>query len=164
MKLAAALGCLLAVSVQPAVACVCLDRTGVRKAKRDADAVFVAEVTEVRPIACDAATERCGSAAYADLNVLRSWKGVAREHPRMTVFLPDPEACGYALRPGRVYLVYAGFSPPRNWASSFGSPTHAELMSVSLCSRTATLEDAGHDLRKLGRPVWTRGTWPGMPE
>jgi len=40
-------------AVEPTFACICLDRLSVRKARNDADAVFVARVSEVRPVACD---------------------------------------------------------------------------------------------------------------
>jgi hypothetical protein len=72
------------------------------------------------------------------LRVKKVWKGAPGEEIKVHT-AGSSAACGYPFVQGKTYLVYAVHDD-------------ADPMRVSLCSRTALLEDAGEDLEFLGRP------------
>jgi hypothetical protein len=108
-------------------ACSCMPQT-VEQAKRDADAVFEAHVTEVQ--AQDPVRVRA--------KVVRQFKGAAVEQVELLT-ARDSAMCGYAFEVGQSYLVYADHDEGR--------------LHVSLCSRTQRIADADEDLRVLGMGV-----------
>lgn len=72
------------------------------------------------------------------LRVHEVWKGAPDEEVKVHT-AGTSAACGYPFVLGKQYLVYA-------------VRDEADPLRVSLCSRTALLEDAGEDLEFLGRP------------
>ena len=67
------------------------------------------------------------------LRVLKAWKGVDRQTFVVQTNIPDGGSCGWTLREGQSYLVYA----------------YGKLLMVSQCSRTTLLDDAQDDIREL---------------
>lgn len=97
-----------------------------------ADAVFEGRVLEVERAADPSAPLR------VTLEVVQQWKGVESE--RVVVETPSNSAmCGVAFEPSTSWLVYAA--------------GEGEVRTVSLCSRTARIEDASEDLAELGAGV-----------
>ena len=97
-------------------------------------AVFSGEVTDIGPNE----TTRFGGLEIT-FRVERVWKGDA--NPEIKVHTAGSSAaCGYSFVKGTKYLVYAVHDD-------------ADPMRVSLCSRTARLDDAKEDLRFLGKPL-----------
>lgn len=74
-----------------------------------------------------------GGTATASLRVSEVWKGPTRQTVQITTEADSGVGCGYPFEEGREYLVYA----------EKGS-------SVSLCSETKPLSEAGPDLEALG--------------
>jgi len=72
------------------------------------------------------------------LRVKKVWKGAPAEEVKVHT-AGSSAACGFPFVQGKTYLVYAVHDD-------------ADPMRVSLCSRTALLEDAGEDIEFLGRP------------
>jgi MYXO-CTERM domain-containing protein len=72
------------------------------------------------------------------LRVGKVWKGDLAEEVKVHT-AGSSAACGYPFVEGKTYLVYAVHD-------------EADPMRVSLCSRTALIEDAGEDLEFLGPP------------
>jgi hypothetical protein len=72
------------------------------------------------------------------LQVKRVWKGEPKEEIKVRT-AGSSAACGYTFVKGKTYLVYA-------------VSDDADPMRVSLCSRTAPIEDAKEDLDFLGKP------------
>jgi MYXO-CTERM domain-containing protein len=96
-------------------------------------AVFTGEVTDIEP---NEATRFRG--LEITLRVKRVWKGAPQEEIKVHT-AGSSAACGYGFVKGKTYLVYA-------------LRDEADPMRVSLCSRTAPIEDAKEDLDFLGKP------------
>jgi hypothetical protein len=96
-------------------------------------AVFTGEVTAITK---NEATKFGG--LEVTLRVKKVWKGTPTEETKVHT-ASSTAACGYPFILGKTYLVYA-------------ARDEADPMRVSLCSRTALIEDAGEDLDFLGQP------------
>jgi MYXO-CTERM domain-containing protein len=96
-------------------------------------AVFSGEVTEI---------EKNESTRFGGLEVTlrvnEVWKGAAAEEIRVHT-AGSSAACGYPFVVGTTYLVFA-------------YNDEADPIRVSLCSRTAPIEDAKEDIEFLGKP------------
>lgn len=76
-----------------------------------------------------------GEERIVTLRVTQAWRGVEHESVEVRT-ATNGAACGFAFEVGQHYLVYA---------------THeGEALHVSLCSRTARMDDAGEDRQLLG--------------
>jgi hypothetical protein len=96
-------------------------------------AVFTGEVTQ---ITANDTTPFGG--LEVTLRVKKVWKGAPDEEVKVHT-AGTSAACGFPFVVGKTYLVYA-------------IRDEADPLRVSLCSRTALIEDAGEDLEFLGRP------------
>lgn len=109
-----------------------------QEAMASSAAVFEGTVTDVRGPK--------GEAQQGDNEITfrigRRFKGAEADTVTVTT-ASNSAACGYAFEQGRTYLVYAHDGGDGR-------------LSVSLCSRTAPIEDAADDLAALGG-----GTGPG---
>lgn len=121
---------LAAVVLAPAraEACSCM-QTSFEDARAGSAAIFEGRVESVEPI--DELRVR------VTLHVTQAWGGVERERVDV-VTANNSAACGFAFEVGEHYLVYAG------------RDEEAQTLSVSLCSRTARMDDAGEDRGRLG--------------
>jgi hypothetical protein len=115
-----------------AEACKCMVPPPPEEAMASAAAVFEGTVTEVRQPEGGAAHGRI----EVTLRVGRRFKGAGADTVTVTTSTSSA-SCGYGFEQGRTYLVYAGEGDEGR-------------LSVSLCSRTARIEDAGDDLSALG--------------
>lgn len=115
-----------------AYACSCMKLTP-EEGLSSSHAVFSGEVTNITK---NEATRFGG--LEVTLRVKKVWKGAPSEEIKVHT-AGSSAACGYPFVQGKTYLVYAVHDD-------------ADPMRVSLCSRTALLEDAGEDLQFLGRP------------
>ena len=97
-------------------------------------AVFTGEVTDIDK---NDATPFGG--LEVTLRVKEMWKGEPAEELRVHT-ASSSAACGYGFVKGVTYLVYA-------------VRDEADPLRVSLCSRTAPVEDAKEDLDFLGKPT-----------
>jgi hypothetical protein len=96
-------------------------------------AVFTGEVIEIQP---NDATRFGG--LEVTLRVKQVWKGELDEQIKVHT-AGSSAACGYGFVKGSTYLVYA-------------VRDDADPLRVSLCSRTAPIDDAKEDLDFLGKP------------
>jgi len=96
-------------------------------------AVFTGEVTSIAP---NDATKFGG--LEVTLRVKEVWKGTLAEEVKVHTAATGA-ACGYTFVKGTTYLVYA-------------VSDDADPMRVSLCSRTAPVDNAKEDLDFLGKP------------
>jgi hypothetical protein len=96
-------------------------------------AVFTGEVTAITK---NEATRFGG--LEVTLRVKKVWMGAPSEETKVHT-ASSSAACGYPFLIGKTYLVYV-------------ASDEADPMRVSLCSRTALVEDAGEDLDFLGKP------------
>jgi MYXO-CTERM domain-containing protein len=111
-----------------AAACSCVPPPPPKEAMASAAAVFEGTVTGVR-------AQQDGMSREVELQVGRRFKGA--EADKVTVITAESSAaCGYNFEVGGTYLVYAGESEGQ--------------LAVSLCSRTARVEDAAADIAALG--------------
>ncbi len=114
-----------------AFACSCIAPESPSIALRESRAVFSGEVTEVTTLT-DVYQK------IVTMNVDRIWKGVISSERARLVTSVDTGGCGFPFEEGRNYLVYAH------------DGTSETSFDVSLCSRTAPIEDAQADLASLG--------------
>ena len=99
-------------------------------ARASAAAIFEGRVDTIEPDAAGGLRVR--------FHVTQAWRGVEHESVEITT-ATDSAACGYAFEVGQHYLVYA---------------SQAETsLAVSLCSRTARMDDASEDRQLLGSGV-----------
>jgi len=96
-------------------------------------AVFTGEVTDIERNE----TTRFGGLEVT-LRVKQVWKGAPQERTKVHT-AGSSAACGYSFVKGKTYLIYA-------------VRDEADPMRVSLCSRTALVENAKEDLDFLGKP------------
>lgn len=123
------LGALIASMPAPAEACSCMAST-FEDARANAAAIFEGRVDAVEPDAAGGLRVR--------FHVTQAWRGVEHESVEITT-AADSAACGFPFEVGQHYLVYAG---------------QAEAsLAVSLCSRTARMDDASEDRQLLGSGV-----------
>jgi hypothetical protein len=113
-------------------ACSCMKLTPA-EGLSSSHAVFTGEVIS---IAKNEATQFGG--LEVTLRVGKVWKGDPPAEVKVRT-AGSSAACGYPFVEGKTYLVYAVHD-------------EADPLRVSLCSRTALLEDAAEDLEFLGRP------------
>lgn len=78
----------------------------------------------------------------ATLKVLRAWKGVAAGEITVATW-SDGASCGFPLRPGGQYLLFAHRFNGR--------------LVTDICSRSAPSASAHGEFRNLGRPRWRPG-------
>lgn len=124
---------LLAVLAAPAaVACSCIPNSPPQEAYEAADLVFVGEVIDIED---EPGTYPAGW--RVTLRVLHPVKGVFIE-TIMVNTANNSAACGFPFEQGRSYFVYAD--------------TEESKARVSLCSRTAALEDADADRNAFDVP------------
>lgn len=118
-----------------ASACSCMKLTP-SEGRTSSYAVFTGEVTD---IAKNEATRFGG--LEVTLRVHKMWKG--DPHKELKVHTAGSSAaCGYSFVKGTTYLVYA-------------IKDEADPLRVSLCSRTAPIDQAKEDLSFLGKPRHT---------
>jgi hypothetical protein len=128
------------------VRCSCLDVQELAHALADSDAVFIGRVVSAserlaQPIAADEEGVRIVAAQrIVRFRVLGSWKGASVETIEVRTGVSDAD-CGFPFQRGESYLVFAR--------------SEGDALSTSTCSRTATIEDAIHDLVSLGASPWT---------
>lgn len=118
-----------------AYACSCMKLTP-SEGFTSSTTVFTGEVTDISK---NESTQFGGRAVT--LRVKRLWKG----EPKKTIEVHtagSSAACGYPFKMGETYLVYA-------------VSDEADPMRVSLCSRTAPVDQAKDDLSFLGKPTHT---------
>ncbi|MEM9163282.1 MAG: hypothetical protein AAGC54_09460 [Cyanobacteria bacterium P01_F01_bin.4] len=116
---------MISINSEPAYGCSCI-RPESASVERDRNtAVFAGEVSSLTPTATGYAV---------DFTVSDQWKGDLGENVQITTG-PHSAACGYNFEVGQAYLVYA-----------YGDETD---LSVSLCSRTTTLDNATADIAEL---------------
>ena len=104
-----------------------------------------ASVFEGRVVSLEHPTDPSGEVTVL-LDVVRRWKG-ANEQQLQVVTASNSAACGYNFEDGRSYLVYTHAPTDEE-----GNPTDG-LERVSLCSRTARIEDAAADLAAMGEGI-----------
>ena len=117
-----------------AVGCSCLWTPSVSQALSEAQAVFVGRVVSKRPTTRGTFWETSpGEFAY-EFRVERSWKGVTG--PSVIILTGAGGGdCGWPFELGGRYLVYAHDS---------------EGLRTNICTRTASIGEAGGDLAALG--------------
>jgi hypothetical protein len=116
-------------------ACSCMRLTP-SEGFTSSSAVFTGEVTKI---------EKNKSTPFRGLEVTLKVKKLWKGEPEETVKVHtagSSAACGYPFQLGKTYLVYA-------------VSDEADPMRVSLCSRTALLDEAKEDLNYLGKPTHT---------
>lgn len=110
---------------KPSTFCECAKRNDIKSEIEASDAIFVGEVIEIKNSQPD---------AIITFKVERIWKGDKTE--KLLIFTDNRgKACGYNFKKGERYLVYA-------------YKRDGELH-TDICSRTATVNTAGDDLKKL---------------
>ena len=130
---AAALGAALFLVSAPALACSCVFPS-VEAAREDAAALFEGRVLDVADLRVDGGPEL--AEREVKLAVVRSWKGLDKNEQVTLRTNAQGSLCGYAFAKGTSYLVYAEHDGGQ--------------LSVSACSRTRPMADAGEDLIALG--------------
>jgi hypothetical protein len=116
-------------SIEKAYACSCPILT-FEEGFKNADKVFSGKVMAIKK------TGSRENGLAVKLNVQKTWKNT--EETQMIVYTAlDSAGCGFHFEEGKEYLVYT-------------SENQEGKDVVSLCSRTALLEDADEDLAKLG--------------
>jgi hypothetical protein len=128
LTFAAALA-LAALKPATASACSCMQQTQ-EDAAQNASAIFEGRVTRID----DPAGE-----PKVQFQIVRSFKGPSQESLTAST-ANSSAACGYGFEQGKSYLVYA-------------TQGEGGALEVSLCSRTAPIENATEDLNKLGLGV-----------
>ena len=118
-----------------ASACSCMKLTP-SEGLTSSSAVFTGEVIDIEK---NTATRFGG--LEVTLRVKKIWKGERREEIKVHT-AGSSAACGYRFDEGVTYLVYA-------------ISDEADPMRVSLCSRTAPVDQAKEDLDFLGKPTHT---------
>ena len=113
-------------------ACSCMSLTP-SEGLTSSYAVFTGEVTDI-----DKNDSTPFGGREVTLRVKEMWKGEPSKELRVHT-ASSSAACGYGFVKGVTYLVYA-------------VRDEADPMRVSLCSRTAPVEDAKEDLDFLGKP------------
>ncbi|MFN7700825.1 MAG: hypothetical protein ACK5U8_23210 [Deltaproteobacteria bacterium] len=106
-------------------ACSCL-RPSFEEARAGAAAIFEGRVEEIAPV---------DGELRVRLHVTQAWRGVAHEGVEVRT-ASQSAACGFTFERGQHYLVYAS--------------AREDALVVSLCSRTAPMDDAGEDRQLLG--------------
>ncbi|HEX5658847.1 MAG TPA: hypothetical protein VFX59_16750 [Polyangiales bacterium] len=135
MRLSALLAfavCLL-VARPSAHACKCM-LPELEPAREDASALFEGRVLAIDDIA--GASAATNGEKKITVAVVRTWKGVDSEEKVELYTNGSTAACGYPFAKDASYLIY--------------TRTHEGRLSVSNCSRTKQIADAGEDLAKLG--------------
>ena len=130
---AATLGAALLLVRAPALACSCVFPS-VDAAREGAAALFEGRVLDVTDLMADGGAEV--AVREVRLAVVRSWKGLDKDEQVTLHTNAQGSMCGYAFAKGASYLVYA--------------EQDGAQLSVSACSRTRPLADAGEDLIALG--------------
>jgi hypothetical protein len=130
IRLASALVLGLLTSViapRDAAACSCM-RPTFEDARSSSAAIFEGRVDEIAPVAgADEVRVR--------FHVTQAWRGVEHESVEIQT-ASNSAACGFPFEAGQHYLVYAG--------------DREGMLMVSLCSRTARMDDASEDRQLLG--------------
>lgn len=120
-------------------ACTCAPPGPPEQELERADAVFSGKVEAIEPAPMPEDHPQWPSRLEVSLRLLAVWKGVP-EGDRVTVSTASQSAaCGFGFEKGKKYLVYAYDS--------------GEMLTATLCSRTALLKQADQDLAGLGSPV-----------
>ena len=127
------LGLAMLAHAAEAHACSCIQLTP-SEGLTSSHVVFSGEVTK---IAKNEATRFGG--LEVTLRVKDVWKGEPRETMKVHT-AASGAACGYPFVEGETYLVYA-------------ISDEADPMRVSLCGRTAPIDEAKEDLDYLGKPA-----------
>ena len=104
-----------------------------------------ASVFEGRVVSQEHPTDPSGEVTVL-LDVVRRWKGADAQQVQV-ITASNSAACGYNFEDGKSYLVYTNAPTDEE-----GNPT-AGLERVSLCSRTAPIENAGADLAAMGEGI-----------
>ena len=131
---AAVVATTVAVSSERARACSCGPIT-VENAMAQAAAIFEGRVLSVEPDPQSQGAQGVGpSTIHVRFLVVRTWKA-ANSQEVDAYTSSSSAACGYGFEVGKTYLVYAN---------------DTGRLGVSLCSRTALIEQAGEDLTALG--------------
>jgi len=120
---------LVALEPQTASACSCMQQTQ-EDAAQNAGAIFEGRVTRI--------DDPTGQKKVL-FQVVRTFKGPSQESLTATT-ANSSASCGYEFEQGKSYLVYA-------------TQEEGGALAVSLCSRTAPIENATEDLNKLGLGV-----------
>jgi hypothetical protein len=125
---ALALGSLtLLFAPRDAAACSCV-RPTFEDARSSSAAIFEGRVDEISPVeGTDEVRVR--------FHVTQAWRGVEHEGVEIQT-ASNGAACGFPFEAGQHYLVYAG--------------QREQTLMVSLCSRTARMDDANDDRQLLG--------------
>lgn len=122
-----ALGLLVALlAPRDAAACSCM-RPTFEDARSSSAAIFEGRVDEITTVEGDEVRVR--------FHVTQAWRGVEHESVEIQT-ASNSAACGFPFEAGQHYLVYAG--------------QREQTLMVSLCSRTARMDDASEDRQLLG--------------
>lgn len=123
----------LFVALPPAHACKCVVPT-LEDAREDASALFEGRVLSIDDIA--GASPATNGEKKITLAVVRTWKGLENEEKVEVYTNGSSAACGYPFALDVSYLLY--------------TRTHEGRITVSNCSRTRPIAEAGQDLAVLG--------------
>ena len=116
--------------------CRCLFQPTFEGACKDADAIFVGEVT---------GAERTGADRWRyTLRIACAWKGELGT----AIAESGGNGCPALLEKGKSYLVYASWHGDR------------KVFEIGSCTRTAALDHAADDLKRLGEPHRKAGGAP----
>jgi hypothetical protein len=129
--------CFVVFDANAALACLCKPESPTRAIKRlrkTATVIFVGTVKEVRKEVKD---YQIGY--WATFKVKQSWK--SDQVDEITVFTEG--GCMAWFEAGRTYIVYA-------------SPDSSNRLSTNVCMRTGLVKYAAEDLKRLGKPQFTR--------
>lgn len=130
---------LLAAFVRPGAACKCMERpANPCAAVTEAEAIFVARIISIVPLAPDDAQREFDVVRYVDVVVEEAFKGVRTGRLRL---LQDGTSCAVPLAVGQRWLIYT------DPASGSG------MWFPGVCSRTQLVDTAADDLRFLRTPT-----------
>lgn len=137
------LAALLVVYTGSVSACSCMPPGPPEQERNRSDAVFAGAVETIQ----NSTTSEFmgpGQDVTVTFDVSQVWKGQESETVAVKT-ATSSASCGYAFQEGESYLVYAE-------EDEGGEAYHGEdgELTVSLCSRTAPLEDAEQDINALG--------------
>ena len=144
-------------NTEEAYACKCVVPGSPSEELEKFDVVFAGRVLSVRhSFDPNALSYSPGDITTVGFSVSTVWKGTVEENVTLTT-PPTGGSCGFAFAEGEEYVVYA-----------YKTAEDAPALSVSICSRTALLQEAQDDIDALGEGYLpqggTAGASPGQPQ
>ena len=142
------LGSIGGIELTPEIRCSCMTVEDLSVAVSAADAVFVgtavrSAVTSGTPLSDDEdGAEIVLPTRIVGFQVWSAWKGTMDSQTEVRTGMTGAD-CGFPFEEGATYLVFAR--------------ADGEVLTTSICSRTAVVSDALRDLVDLGSPAFTPG-------